>query len=170
MFGRLIKLVHYLALSGFIGGLAAAFVLGEWADTASTGATAAIRLAIVDLGERLIVPSLIAMLVSGVLLLVARPTLAYARWVWAKAALGGMTAVVVLAWLAPAERHAADLVREAALGSPPADDLSSVLADGQFGSAIVLVLVALAAVLAVWRPRLGRTTAQRSEGSDSGEQ
>jgi hypothetical protein len=166
VFGRLIKLAHYLALIGFIGGLAASSVLGAFADKGPTSIVAAMRLAIVDLGESLAVPSLIAVLASGMLLVVARATLAYARWVWAKAAVAAVIAIIVLAFLEPAERRAAELAREAALGTPSSEVLSSAVSAEQVGGAIVLALALLARGLAIWRPRLGRPTAQRSEESD----
>jgi len=156
VYGRIVKLLHFLGLTGFVGGLAAAAVLGGFADQAPPGVLAALRLAIAELGESLVVPSLVLVLVSGMLLVVARPKLVRARWVWAKAVLAVVMAVLALSVVQPGARRAAVLASEAALGTPARDALAQATSAESLGGTVVLLLALAALALAVWRPRLGR--------------
>jgi hypothetical protein len=99
------------------------------------------------------------------LLVVARPMLIEARWVWAKAAVGLALAAFVLLHAYPTTRLASAMVGGVAASSvlqqgAPRDasqpPLEVVLVREERGQWIVLALAALATALAVWRPRLGR--------------
>lgn len=157
MFGRLLKIAHYLALIGFVGGLAASLVLTDFADNAPPTTLAALRHAIAAVGETLVVPSLVLLLLSGTLLVVARPHLISARWVWAKAVLAVAIAGVALAIVQPAVNRAAALAAEASLGSPSLQAMTQAFSAEQIGTIVNLCLVLAAIVLAVWRPRLGQS-------------
>lgn len=157
MFGRVVKVIHFLGLVGFVGGLAASAVLTGFADQAPPGVLAALRLAIAEVGESLVVPSLILVIVSGMLLVVARPTLVHARWVWAKAVIAVLMAVISLAVVQPGVRRAAVLASEAALGTPVRDAMVLATSAESLGGMAVMLLALAALVLAVWRPRLGQT-------------
>ncbi len=163
MFGRIVKVIHFLGLIGFVGGLAASAVLAEFADQAPPGVLAALRLSMAEIGETLIVPSLVLIIVSGMLLLVARPMLVHARWVWAKAVLALVMAIVALAVVQPGARRAAVLASEAALGTPALEAMVQATEADRIGGAIAMVLALLAIVLAVWRPRLGQNARRPSE-------
>lgn len=159
MFRHVMKIVHLLALAGFAGGLAAALLLAGYADDAPPSLLAALRTAIASLGEALVVPSLVLMIVSGMLLVVARPQLVGARWLWAKAVLTVAVAAVALGIVQPALTRAAGLAAEGALGTPaPAEMLQAFTAE-RAGGAASLLLVVLTVALAVWRPRLGQRQA-----------
>jgi hypothetical protein len=155
MVARLLKLLHYGALIGFVGGLAAALLLAAFAADAPPTAHAALRMAIAHLGAELVVPALVLLVVSGLLLVVARPHLIGARWVWAKAvltlALGGVTLVVVM----PALQRAAAVAAQAAIDAAPPGDVAQLFAVEAWGGTAVLLLALVAVILAVWRPRLG---------------
>jgi hypothetical protein len=155
MAARLLKLIHFVALAGFAGGLGAALLLADGAGGAAPAALAAARSGVAQLAAALIVPSLVVLVLSGMLLVVARPALIGARWVWAKAvltvALGGLTLVQV----APAMQRLAALTNDAALGEPSAAAIQSALHDESWGGLAVLALSLIALALAVWRPRLG---------------
>jgi uncharacterized membrane protein len=155
MVARLLKLLHYGALIGFIGGLAAALLLAAFAADAPPTAHAALRMAIAHLGAELVVPALVLLVVSGLLLVVARPHLIGARWIWAKAvltlALGGVTLVVVM----PALQRAAAVAAQAAIDAAPPGDAAHLFAAEAWGGTAVLLLALVAVILAVWRPRLG---------------
>lgn len=156
MFRHLIKIIHLLALAGFVGGLASTLLLSDYADDAPPSLLAALRMLIAALDESLVVPSLVLMVLSGMLLVVARPQLVGARWLWAKTALTVVIAVVVLAVVHPAITRAAVLAAEGALGTPALGELSRAFTAERIGGIAVLALAALAVVLAVWRPRLGQ--------------
>jgi uncharacterized membrane protein len=155
MMARWLKLLHYGALIGFVGGLGTALLLAAFAVEAPPTAHAALRVAIARLGAELVVPSLVVLVVSGMLLVVARPTLINARWVWAKAVLTLALAGVTLVVVAPAAQQLAAMAAEAALGAPSADAVREALEAEHRGGWAVLALSAAATVLAVWRPRLG---------------
>jgi hypothetical protein len=163
VYGRIVKVIHFLGLVGFVGGLAASTVLTGFADQAPPGVLAALRLAIAEVGETLVVPSLILVIVSGMLLVVARPTLVHARWVWAKAVLAVVMAVLVLAVVQPGVRRAAVIASEAALGTPALDALVQATAAERLGGAAVMLLALAALVLAVWRPRFGQPAGRRGD-------
>lgn len=158
MFGRLLKIAHYLALIGFVGGLAASLVLADFAGNAPPTTLAAMRQAIAAVGETLVVPSLVLLLLSGMLLVVAHPQLISARWVRAKAVLAVAIAGVALAIVQPAVNRAAALAAEASLGSPSLQAMMQAFSAEQIGTIVNLCLVLAAIVLAVWRPRLGQSS------------
>lgn len=156
MFSRLLKTVHLLALAGFVGGLAATLLLSDFADAAPPSVLAALRMSIASLGSSLVVPSLVLMAVTGMLLVVARPHLVRARWLWAKVALTAVIAIVALGVVHPAITRAALLAAEGALGTPALAEMSRAFGAERLGGVVVLVLSAVAVTLAVWRPRLGQ--------------
>lgn len=162
MFARLLKLLHIAALAAFAGGLAAALLIGDLARAAPPTALATLRLAIAHVGAELVVPALVLLVVTGMLLVVARPALVGARWVWAKAvltlALGGVTLVIVM----PAMQRAAAYAAQAALDAPAPREIAQALGAEAGGALAVLLLTAGALVLAVWRPRLGERDEPRS--------
>ena len=157
MFRSLLKLAHYGGLIGFVGGLASSLLLADFADSAPPTVLAALRFSIVALGESLVIPALLLLLVSGTLLVIARPQLVYSRWVWAKAAIGLAVAVVALAVVQPAVTRAAAVASEAALGAPALGTLMQALSAEKIGAAINLALAFVAIAVAIWRPRLGQS-------------
>jgi Predicted integral membrane protein (DUF2269) len=166
VFGRLIKLVHILSVIGFVGGLAASMVVADVADSAPPTALAALRMAIAAVGETLVVPSLVMLVLTGMLLVVARPHLVSARWIWAKAVLSVAIAGIALAVVQPAVTRAAVLAAEAALGSPALQAMGRAFSAEQIGGAVNLLLALVAIALALWRPRLGQS-ARDSAGEDT---
>jgi len=167
VFGRLIKLAHFLSLIGFVGGLAASLVLADFADSAPPGVLAALRMSIATVGETLVVPSLVTLVITGMLLVVARPHLIHARWVWAKALVTLAIAGIALAVVQPAVTRAAVLAAEGSLGSPSLGAMTHAFSAERIGGAINLALALVAIALAVWRPRLGQS-ARDSTGDDTG--
>ena len=161
MFGRLIKLAHFLSLIGFVGGLAASLVLADFADSAPPGVLAALRMSIATVGETLVVPSLVTLVITGMLLVVARPHLIHARWVWAKALVGVIVAATILAGLQPLVLALASMSATGALGDAPPGPLASTVETERWAAYLTLANVVAAVVIAVWRPRLGRTAAGR---------
>jgi hypothetical protein len=167
VFGRLIKLAHFLSLIGFVGGLAASLVLADFASDTPPGVLAALRMSIATLGETLVVPSLVTLVLTGMLLVVARPQLIRARWVWAKALVALAIAGIALAIVQPAVTRAAVLAAEGSVGSPSLGAMTQAFSAEQIGGAINLALALVAIALAVWRPRLGQS-ARDSTGEDTG--
>jgi hypothetical protein len=156
MWKNVIKLLHYASLVGLAGGILVSLVLADTIDATSPSATATMHAAIALICGALIVPSMIVMLLTGMLLVVARPHLIGARWVWAKAAIGVVTGAVILLALQPAVKAAASMAATGALGDAPPGPLAAVVASEHAAAWWILGLVVIAMVLAVWRPRFGR--------------
>lgn len=156
MWKNLIKLLHYASLVGLAGGVIVSLVLADTIDATSPSATAGMHAAIALICGGVIVPSLVMMLLSGMLLVIARPRLIAARWVWAKAALGVVTGAVILLALQPAVKAAASMAATGALGDAPLGPLAAVVASEHAAAWWILGLILVAMVVAVWRPRFGR--------------
>lgn len=155
MWKNLVKLLHYASLVGLAGGIIVSLVLADTIDATSPSATAGMHAAIALICGGVIVPSLVMMLLSGMLLVVARPRLIGARWVWVKAVLGLATGAVILLALQPAVKAAASMAATGALGDAPLGPLANVVASEHAAAWWTLGLVVAAMIIAVWRPRLG---------------
>jgi hypothetical protein len=165
--------IHLASVAAFAGATLTLLVLAATVAPASPLSFAAVRQAMSIAAESVAVPALLAMVVSGMLLLVARPGLIDARWVWAKAALGALVLVVAFALVQPSTRRATALAvqeamgsvvqAEAMLGANAKVPMDSAIAREETGQWITLALLALATALAVWRPRLGQGTMRDRE-------
>lgn len=156
MWKNLFKLLHLAGLVGLAGGLVVSLVLADTVDATSPSGTATVHAAIALVSGAVIVPSLVVVLLTGMLLVVARPQLIGARWVWLKAVLGVATGAVVLLALQPAVRAAAAIAAGGALGERPMGPLASVVQAEHGAAWATLALVAAAVAIAIWRPRFGR--------------
>ena len=161
--------IHLASVAAFGGATLLMLVMGTTATQASPLSFAALRQAMTIGAEAVVVPALLLMIVSGMLLLVARPTLIEARWVWGKALVGVLVAAVALLQVQPATRHATALAVQGAMGSVLQSEersvagtrgpLDAALVSEQRGQWITLGLLLAGVGLAVWRPRLGRRDA-----------
>lgn len=135
MLQRLIKILHEIGAAGVLGCFAACIVLIATAPTQSPVAYAAVRAGIAAIMRWLLVPSLAAVLVSGLLAIAANRAYANAGWAWVKALLGvTMFEGTLLTVGAGAQ-----------------------LAHGEWSTLWLLLALSLAnVVLAVWRPRFRR--------------
>lgn len=156
MWKNFVKLLHYAGLVGLAGGVVVSLVLADTIDVTSPSGSATVHAALAVVGSAVIVPALVLVLLTGLLLVVARPTLISARWVWLKAALGLTTGAVVLLALQPALRAAAAMAADGALGDRAMGPLAAVVETESTSAYATLALVAMATVVAIWRPRLGR--------------
>ena len=163
MWKNLIKLLHYASLVGLAGGILVSLVLADTVDATSPSATASIHAAIALICGAVIVPSMIVMLLTGMLLVVAKPHLIGARWVWVKAVLGLVTGAVILLALQPAVNAAASISATGALGEAAPGPLANVVASEHAAAWWTLGLVLIAMVIAVWRPRFGRPAPRAGE-------
>lgn len=163
MWKNLVKLMHFAGLVGLAGGIVVALLLADTIDVTSPSGAATVHAAISLVGNAVIVPSMVLSLLTGMLLVVARPHLISARWVWLKAALGVVTGGVVLFALQPAFRAAAAMAANGALGDRAMGPLASVVRAEHTAAWATLALVVVAMVVAIWRPRLGRAVTRTDE-------
>jgi hypothetical protein len=165
MWKNLLKLLHYASLAGLGGGMVVILVLLETIDATSPASVAGMHAAIALLCGALVVPSLVVSLLTGMLLVVARPQLISARWVWAKAFVGVIVAVTILAGFQPLVIALASMSATGALGDAPPGPLASVVEAERWAAYLSLATVVAAMAIAVWRPRLGRPASARDSAS-----
>ena len=155
MWKNLLKLLHFASLAGLGGGIVVILVLLDTIDATSPSAVASMHAAIALVCGGLVVPSLVVLLLTGMLLVVARPQLINARWVWAKAFVGLIVAATILAGFQPLVNALASMSSTGALGTPPGP-LADTVETERWAAYLTLANVVAAMAIAVWRPRLGR--------------
>lgn len=152
---NMLRWLHLIAGAGFMGAVAASLLIAARADAMSPTAFASARQMIDFIGSYLALPSLTVLVVSGMLLVAARPVWMEARWVWTKAFLGALIGTLFLVCVQPAFNQAAAL-SSSALSSPSFNALQSAVQAGWTYGTAVLVLALAASAIAVWRPRFGQ--------------
>jgi hypothetical protein len=157
MLSKLLKSLHELGAVGVVGSLAACLVLVATAPTHSAVGYAAVRESIAALAKWLLVPSLGIVLVSGLLAIAANRALHNAGWAWVKALLGVSMFEGTLLTISASARRAADLSALAASGHADPAQLAEVVRTEWGGLWLLISLSVANILLAVWRPRLGRS-------------
>ena len=146
-FRRLLKFAHTLGAAGFMGGAVALIVVavGVRAPVAGAGELLLVG-AMAKVAAWIIGPSMILVVVSGLLAMAVNPAFHDVGWIWLKAATG----VLVL----EGGLHALGPLEEAAKrGLDPSGAMGLFAAE--IGTLWVLLAVSAANVaLGVWRPRL----------------
>lgn len=148
------KAAHELATIGFGGGLLACLVINGTADRASPASFAAARQLFAVVAQYVLVPSMGVVVVSGLLALAATRGYLRARWAWVKALLGLSLFEATFLVVGSASRQT-DLT--AALAAADTTAADALLRAERHTLVLLLVLSVANVVLAVWRPRLGRT-------------
>lgn len=151
----LLKLLHLVAAMGYVGALVILLLLSLTADDSTASAFAAVRGATLTIAQTVGMPSLVLLLLTGMLLTTTQPALLEARWLWTKALLGMLVGGIALLVVQPAVMRAAALAQMALEGSPSFQLLEAALGTERIGAGVNLLLCLAAMALAVWRPRLG---------------
>lgn len=152
-----LKVLHELSTVGVMGSLAACVVLARTAPQDSLAGYAAVRQGIAAIEQWLLVPSLVLVLVSGLLAIVATRAYVNAGWPWLKALLGlGMLEGTFLT-VSSRGREAAELSAQALSGAGDPAQLAEVLRTEGIGLWTLLVMSLANIIVGVWRPRLVRT-------------
>ncbi|MGA0705487.1 MAG: hypothetical protein ACO3Q7_08640 [Steroidobacteraceae bacterium] len=160
---KLLKVLHELGGIGVIGALACCLVLVATAPVDSLAGYAAVREGIHAITRWVLMPSLLAVLVSGILALVLTPAYMEARWAWLKAVLGLAMFEGTLLTVQATSRDLAAMATEAlASGVPDAEAVAPLLRTEWRGLWTMLVLSLLNVLLAVWRPRFRRRSRDAS--------
>jgi hypothetical protein len=157
MLRRSLKLLHEIGAIGVMGSFAACIVLLLTAPRESMVAFAAVLAGIAAIAKWLLVPSLAAVLISGMLAIAATDAYKNAGWAWVKALLGISVFEGTLLTVGANARHAAELSALAVAGEGDAAELARVLHTEWGGLWILMAVSAVNIVLAVWRPRLVRS-------------
>lgn len=151
---KFLKFAHTMGGIGLTGGLLAMIVmLWHMPETADLVSYATVRTQMALVAQWIIFPSLIVVLVGGLLAMAWNNTYINAGWVWLKLALGLSTFEgTLLAVQGPARREA-ERAAQALAGELEPDSLG-LSASSEFNSAIIILLIAIInVVLAIWRPR-----------------
>lgn len=151
----LLKLLHLVAAIGFVGALAVMLLLSLTADDSTASAFATVRRAVLTVAQTIGLPSLVLLLLTGMLLTTQQPVLLEARWLWAKALIGVLVGGISLLVVQPAVMRAAALAQMVVEGTLSLRPLEAALGAERIGATVNLLLSLAAIVLAVWRPRLG---------------
>jgi hypothetical protein len=159
---RFLKLMHEIGGIGMTGALAAHLILVITAPETSLAEYSTVRQAILAVSKWLLLPSLLIVLLSGLLAMAVHYPFCQARWVWAKALTGIALLEGTLVTVQGTSRRVAELTAAAAPdGQPDAALMAELLRTEWIGLWTILVLALLNVVLGVLRPRLQWQAAKR---------
>ncbi len=157
MYRRLLKAAHTLGAIGFMGSLAVILILVAQTAVEPTAAFASIRQGIALINRWLLTPSLLLVLVSGLLAIAATDAYKDAGWAWLKALLGIVAFEGTLLTIVGSGRKAAEQAAAAVAGQAEAMVQVAASLRTEWGALWLMLAIGLAnLVLAIWRPRLGR--------------
>ncbi|MFK8053993.1 MAG: hypothetical protein AB8F65_13585 [Woeseiaceae bacterium] len=151
------RFLHTITGLGMLGGLVAyIMVLMVAPDITSIDEHLALRTSLSFVSNWLILPSMLLVLVTGLLAMALNNVYMSAPWVWAKALSGVLVFEATLASIdAPADR-ALIAVQKAAAGTLDAQELSTLVHD-EFVAWWILVGLGVAnTAVGVWRPKFGQ--------------
>lgn len=153
---RLLKFLHTMSAIGLTGGLAAyMMVLAYGPPVESLEAYAAMRESLAMVSKWLILPSMLIVVLSGLLAIAAHYPFAEAPWVWVKALAGILVFESTLMAIDGPAQRAAELSEKALGGEVDPSQLAGLVSDEWGAWWILLGLFTANVVLAIWRPRFG---------------
>ncbi|MCA9550836.1 MAG: hypothetical protein KC933_12450 [Myxococcales bacterium] len=161
---KLLKFLHELGTVGLMGAAAAQLIYATHAADLGPAEYAAARQGILLMTKLLLMPSLVLVIVSGLLAMGLHQPFHNADWVWIKAL---MTPLVfegtLIAVQGPAQTAAALAARIAEGDLAARETLQGVLRHETGGLWVILVLSTANVLLAVWRPRFRRRRSEAAE-------
>jgi hypothetical protein len=154
---KLMKLLHTLGAVGLTGALIVhLMLLTQLPNLTTLAEQAAIREIIASVARWLLLPSLTAVLICGLLAIAFHAPFRDMRWVWVKAALGlAVFEGTLVSVQGPAVRNA-ELTAQALAGEIDATRLASALHDEWGALWLILIIAVTNIVLGIWRPALKR--------------
>lgn len=152
---RFLKILHTLGAIGLMGSLATYMLIVATAPQDSLAEYAALRESLALVSKWLVLPSLMLVLVSGLLSMGVHPPFHNAGWVWAKALFGIGLFEGTLGAVDATARDAAKLTAQALAGEPRPELLAELLRGEWIGLWTLMGLSLASVVLGVWRPRFG---------------
>jgi len=160
-----IKILHTAGAVGLTGALVSHLILlSILPEPEALAEYAAVRQGIAAIAQWMLFPSLVLVLVSGMLSLAASKVYLNAGWAWVKALLGVSVFEGSLIAIQGPAKQAAERATQAVVDGVPVSVESTV--HSETGAIWVILLVAVAnIVLGVWRPRFERRRAARDEAS-----
>lgn len=155
---RFLKLLHTIATAGIMGGGVAVAVLAMLAPAAMAGGGyPSLADGMARIAAWVIAPSMLLVIVTGLLAMVVTPAFQNAGWVWAKAATGILVFQAGVHVLGPLQSEA---LRSAAGLDAEGAAAATAMLTATANTLWVLLVVAVAnIVLAIWRPRFFKPAA-----------
>lgn len=151
---KAMKFLHTLGSSGVVGGLLAYMIVLSFSPQDTPARYADMRETIALLSNRVLLPSLAAVLVTGLLSIASHPPFQEMRWVWVKAALGISMFEGTLMVIQGKANEGAEISRRIADGSLKPEMLDDVITSEWKVLGIIMAISVANIVLAVWRPSL----------------
>ena len=153
---KTLKLIHILASCGLIGALLGYVIVLNFAPQDTPRSYAEARQTIVLMCNYVLVPSLAAALVSGLLSMAAHRPFLDTRWAWLKALLGLSMFEATLAIVQSKATAAAAEASSVMLGEGEPGALAEALANEWLSLGAIMALSIAQVALGVWRPRLAK--------------
>jgi hypothetical protein len=160
MLRKLVKVLHEIGSVGVMGGLAAYLILVATAPDQSLVEYAAVRHGIAAVCKWLLVPSLLLVLVTGLLAIAVNRAFHDAGWAWIKALLGIVIFEGTLMNIDGTAQQVAELTGAAAAGRSDPELLAALLRTEWLGLWTMIALSVANILIAVWRPRLRRAAVE----------
>lgn len=149
------KFLHEMASFGYLGAVSAFLVIHSVLPdpTVDLEGFVALRVAMGAIAKWILFPSLMAVLVSGLLSMIVVPSYQTAGWALAKLALGVVVFEGTLVAVQAPMRRAAERATAALAGEFPVEELGATLSNEWTSFWLIGGLALVNVVLAVWRPR-----------------
>jgi hypothetical protein len=160
---RIFKILHLLGAAGVTGGLLAYMILLATAPTDSMEGYAVVRRGIEVISGKILVPSLVVCLVSGLFAMAVYHPFQNAGWAWVKAGFGLPMFEGTLVTIDSTAQRAASLSAKSVLGEVDPATVADAVAREWNALWIILLLAIGQTVVGVWRPRMWRKKAGRVE-------
>ncbi|MEM7612318.1 MAG: DUF2269 family protein [Pseudomonadota bacterium] len=153
---KLVKFLHSVSAIGMSGGLAAYIaVLLVAPEITEIAEHVALRTSLATVSKWLILPSMLVVLVTGLLSMIVHYPFMSAPWVWAKALTGLLIFEATLASLDAPAQAAKKAMIEASAGTLAPERLEVLVRDEWMAWWILLGLAVANVALGIWRPRFG---------------
>lgn len=163
---RFLKLVHELGSVGLMGAVLAHMVLSYRAEGLPPVEYSAMRQAILAIAQYLLVPSLLLVLLSGLVAMALHRGFHDAGWAWVKLATTAVILEGTLLGVSAPATTAAEVAAEIAAGDTTnLAMLGDIVRHERGGLWVIAFLSVVNIAFAVWRPRLRRK--RRGEASES---
>ncbi|MEL7029329.1 MAG: DUF2269 family protein [Pseudomonadota bacterium] len=153
---KIVKIIHTLAACGLIGGLGCYMIVLVSAPQDTLEDYADLRQTIAALSNLVLLPSLGAALISGLISMVVHRPFIDMGWVWIKALLGILTFEGVLAIIGAKAGQAAKVSAKIVDGELPPEAIDRLVATEWLSLWVIAAISVAQVVLGIWRPRLVR--------------
>ena len=152
---QFVKILHTLSAIGYSGGLAAYLVvLISAPEIGSLEEHIVLRTTLAGVANWIIVPSMVVVLISGLLSMVVHYPFTEKLWVWIKAVSGLLIFEASLHSIGSPGRATGRAVEKAAAGEIDAAGFAALMHDEWGALWLLLGLAVMNVVIGIWRPNI----------------